>query len=181
MYSFQYICAFALFLKQKKRKKEHLFSRIKGCLFIINVGHTKTVFSSLLDEIGWFKKTGSFICNIQYYMYVYTWLYGYIVNFWFYLQLFHINIYYIIYNMFNIYIYIYKLYIYIIYILCIYIIYIYIYIYIKQFTIQFLFGKFVTFGLKTIITVFQICTEILHYLNILERAYSSIINNNTRS
>ena len=37
-------------------KKEHLFSRIKGCLLIINVAHTKT-FSSLLDEIGWFKNT----------------------------------------------------------------------------------------------------------------------------
>ena len=37
-------------------KKEHLFSRIKGCFFIINVAHTKTlVFCSLLDEIGWFK------------------------------------------------------------------------------------------------------------------------------
>ena len=37
-------------------KKEHLFSRIRGCFFIINVAHSKTlVFSSLLDEIGWFK------------------------------------------------------------------------------------------------------------------------------
>ena len=38
-------------------KKEHFFSRIKGCFFIINVAHTKTlvVFSSLLDENGWFK------------------------------------------------------------------------------------------------------------------------------
>ena len=33
-------------------KKKHLFSRIKGCFFIINVAHTKTsVFSFLLDEI----------------------------------------------------------------------------------------------------------------------------------
>ena len=38
-------------------KKEHFFSRTKGCFFIINVAHTKTlvVFSSLLDENGWFK------------------------------------------------------------------------------------------------------------------------------
>ena len=37
-------------------KKEHLFPRIKGCFFIINVAHTKTwVFFSLLDEIGWFQ------------------------------------------------------------------------------------------------------------------------------
>ena len=37
-------------------KKEHLFSIIKGCFFIISVAHTKTLgFSSLLDVIVWFK------------------------------------------------------------------------------------------------------------------------------
>ena len=39
-------------------KKKHLFSRIKGCFFIINVAHTKTlVFSSLLDENGSFQNS----------------------------------------------------------------------------------------------------------------------------
>ena len=148
-------------------KKEHLFSRIKGCLFIINVGHTKTVFSSLLDEIGWFKNNRQFYLQ---YIVLYVCIYMVI---WLYSRFLVLPsavsyqyIYYIIYNMFNIYIY--KL-------------YIYIYIYISK-NLQFSFSVVsLTFGLKTIITVFQICTEILHYLNIWERAYSLITNNNTRS
>ena len=80
-------------------KQEHLFSRIKGCFFIMNVAHTKTlVSSSLLDEIGRFKKNGQIYLQyivvymyiyiyiyiyyiyifIYSYMYVYMWLYGYI-------------------------------------------------------------------------------------------------------
>ena len=36
--------------------KRTTFSKIKGCFFIINVAHTRTlVFPLLLDEIGWFK------------------------------------------------------------------------------------------------------------------------------
>ena len=46
-------------------KKEHRFTRIKGCFFIVNVARTKTlVFSFLLDEIGCAKATGRFICSI---------------------------------------------------------------------------------------------------------------------
>ena len=78
-------------------KKEHLFSRIKGCFFIINVAHTKTlVCSFLVDEIGWFKNNRQiylqyivlhiyiyiYICILYIYIYSYTyvymWLYGYI-------------------------------------------------------------------------------------------------------
>ena len=51
-------------------KKEHLFSRIKGCFFIINVSQTKTlVFSSIMDEICWFKN------NRQIYL-QYIYIYG---------------------------------------------------------------------------------------------------------
>ena len=105
-------------------KKEHLFSRIKGCLFIINVGHTRTVFSSFLDEIGWFKNNRQFYLQ---YIVLYVCIYMVI---WLYSRFLVLPsavsyqyIYYIIYNMFNIYIYINY-----IYILCIYILYIYIYI-----------------------------------------------------
>ena len=115
-------------------KKEHLFSRIKGCLFIINVGHTRTVFSSFLDEIGWFKNNRQFYLQ---YIVLYVCIYMVI---WLYSRFLVLPsavsyqyIYYIIYNMFNIYIY--KLYIYIYYVYILYYIYIYIYIYIKQFTI----------------------------------------------
>ena len=68
-------------------KKEHHFSRIKGCFFTVNVAHTKTlVFSFLLDEIGWFKNNRQiylqytilhiyvhiviYVLYITYYMYV---------------------------------------------------------------------------------------------------------------
>ena len=72
-------------------KKEHLFSRIKGCFFIINVAQTKTlVCSFLVDVIGWFKNNRQiylqyivlyiYICIIYIYSYTYgyMWLYGYI-------------------------------------------------------------------------------------------------------
>ena len=51
-------------------KKEHLFSRIKGCFFIINVSQTKTlVFSSIMDELCWFKN------NMQIYLqYIYIYM-----------------------------------------------------------------------------------------------------------
>ena len=53
-------------------KKEHLFSRIKGCFFIINVTHTKTlVFSFLLDKIGWCKNNRQ-ICLQYITLYMYT-------------------------------------------------------------------------------------------------------------
>ena len=49
-------------ISQQKRTP---FSRVKGCFFIINVTHTKTlVFSFLLDEIGW-SKNNKQIC-LQY-------------------------------------------------------------------------------------------------------------------
>ena len=59
-------------------KKEHLFSRIKGCFFIINVSQTKTlVFSSIMDEIRWFKNNRQAdlfaIYSIIYYIYTYIW------------------------------------------------------------------------------------------------------------
>ena len=53
-------------------KKEHLFSRIKGSFFIINV----LVSSSLLDEIGWFKNNRQIY--LQYIVYIYTYIYIYI-------------------------------------------------------------------------------------------------------
>ena len=63
-------------------KKEHLFSRIKGSFFIINV----LVSSSLLDEIGWFKNNRQIY--LQYIvLYIYTYIYIYI----------YIYIYYIVY------------------------------------------------------------------------------------
>ena len=60
-------------------KKEHLFSRIKGCFFIINVSQTKTlVFSSIIDEIRWFKNNRQAdlfaIYSIIYYIYAH--IYG---------------------------------------------------------------------------------------------------------
>ena len=61
-------------------KKEHLFSRIKGCFFIINVAHTKTlVCSSLLDEIGWFKNNRQiYLQYIVYYIYIHIYIFSYI-------------------------------------------------------------------------------------------------------
>ena len=60
-------------------KKEHLFSRIKSCFFIINVSQTKTlVFSSIIDEIFWFKNNRQAdlfaIYSIIYYIYAH--IYG---------------------------------------------------------------------------------------------------------
>ena len=59
-------------------KKEHLFSRIKGCFLIINVAHTKTlVCSFLVDEICWFKNNRQIY--LQYIvLYIYTYIYIYI-------------------------------------------------------------------------------------------------------
>ena len=52
-------------------KKEHLFSRINGCFFIINVAHTKTlVFSFLLDEKQQADLFAKYNCYILYY-YIY--------------------------------------------------------------------------------------------------------------
>ena len=64
-------------------KKEQLFSRIKGCFFIINVSLTKTlVFSSILDEMCWFKNNRQiylqYIVYIYMYIYIYTYIYIYI-------------------------------------------------------------------------------------------------------
>ena len=64
-------------------KKEQLFSRIKGCFFIINVSQTKTlVFSSILDEMCWFKNNRQiylqYIVYIYMYIYIYTYIYIYI-------------------------------------------------------------------------------------------------------
>ena len=61
-------------------KKEHLFSRIKGCFFIINVAQTKTlVCSFLVDVIGWFKNNRQiYLQYIVLYIYIYV-LYIYIV------------------------------------------------------------------------------------------------------
>ena len=64
-------------------KKQHLFSRIKGSFFLINVAHTKTlVSSSLLNEIGWFKNNRQIYLqyihityNIYIYIYIYIYLY----------------------------------------------------------------------------------------------------------
>ena len=66
-------------MSKSASKKEHLFSRIKDCFFIINVTHTKTlVCSSLLDEIGWFKNNRQiYFQYIVYYIYIYIQLYIY--------------------------------------------------------------------------------------------------------
>ena len=59
-------------------KREHRFSRIKGCSFIVNVAHTETlVFSFLLDEIGWFKNNRQIylqytILHIYVHIYIYV-------------------------------------------------------------------------------------------------------------
>ena len=68
------------FSKTRKSKQEHLFSRIKGCFFIMNVAHTKTlVSSSLLDEIGRFKKNRQiYLQYIVLYIYI-IYIYLYIV------------------------------------------------------------------------------------------------------
>ena len=59
-------------------KKEDLFSRIKGCFFIITVAHTKTlVFSSLPDEIAWLENNRQI--NLQYVVLSIYMLYIYIV------------------------------------------------------------------------------------------------------
>ena len=82
-------------------KKEHFFSRIKGCFFIINVTHTKTlVFPFRLGEIGWSKH------NRQIYLqYIYIYMYIYII--YIYIQL-YVYTYFQLYVYIYIYIYIYK-------------------------------------------------------------------------
>ena len=59
-------------------KREHRFSRTKGCSFIVNVAHTETlVFSFLLDEIGWFKNNRQIY--LQYtILHIYVHIYMYI-------------------------------------------------------------------------------------------------------
>ena len=60
-------------------KKEHLFSRIKGCFFIINVSQTKTlVFSSIIDEIRWFKnnRQADLFAIYSTIYYIYAHIYG---------------------------------------------------------------------------------------------------------
>ena len=63
-------------------KKEHFFSRIKGCFFIINVTHTKTlVFPFRLGEIGWSKHNRQiYLQYIYIYVYIYI-LYTYIFSY----------------------------------------------------------------------------------------------------
>ena len=59
--------------------KEHPFSRIKGCFFIINVSQTKTlVFSSIIDEICWFKnnRQADLFAIYSTIYYIYTHIYG---------------------------------------------------------------------------------------------------------
>ena len=58
-------------------KNNTLFSRIKDCFFIVNVAHTNTlVFSSLLDEIGWFKNNRQiYLQYIVLYIYIYIYIY----------------------------------------------------------------------------------------------------------
>ena len=57
-------------------KKEHLFPRIKGCFFIINVSQTKTlVFFSILDESHWFKNNRQiYLEYVVLYIYIYIYI-----------------------------------------------------------------------------------------------------------